>query len=337
MCSTFTSWPSALNLLAHSLFFLSPTHPAPLSHPTNTNTENRKLLQSDYLGYRSRFNVEAPQATRFAVGAATGASGPAEFRERTSLTGPNPPSAAFGVNPTGGFAEYKDTTRFDATLPRYSGVFRASQANTWAADLSAGTRLLPDFQSSTKIHPTMPLTFPVFSLGGSILPTPTYQAVINPPRGVLGAPAPAPKAKGGAGGKDGAPEGKEGGGGDDKDGGRRWVVLFPRSPRVMLLQAPSFACCDVGWLLGHGGSHACVVVDSTHAVGLQHYTPLHVLALCAACSHSLPPPSCVGSHTVAICPFPHSPSTHPPTTHQASAELWSSAHIHSEGPKRTSL
>jgi hypothetical protein len=171
-------------------------------------TGKRELLQSNYLGYRQRFNVEAPQASRWNAGFAVGASGPAELRDRTQFTSQTPPSAAFGVNPMGGFAEWKDTARYDATLPRYSAVGRASQANTWAADLSAGTKIIPDLQSSAKIHPTVPLTFPVFGFGGTVLPTPTYRAVVNPAEGVLGAPAPAPAPKEGG---DGGPAPKKAG------------------------------------------------------------------------------------------------------------------------------
>jgi hypothetical protein len=189
------------------LLFLSPET---LIH----TPEKRQLLQSNYLGLRQRFNVEAPQAARWNAGFATAASGPAELRDRTAFTGPSPPSAAFGVNPMGGFAEWKDTARYDATLPRYSAVGRASQANTWAADLSAGTKIIPDLQSGTKIHPTVPLTFPVFGFGGTLLPTPTYRAVVNPAEGVLGAPAPAPAPKEGA-------EGAKAGGPAPKKAGRR--------------------------------------------------------------------------------------------------------------------
>jgi len=195
---------------------------------------NRKLLQSNYLGYRTRFNVEAPQASRWGAGFSTGASGPATFNDRLSFTSLSPPSAAFGVNPTGGFAEWKDTTRYDATLPRYSAVGRASQANTWAADLAAGTKLIPDVTGSAKIRPSIPLTFPVFNFGGGILPTPTSQTVINPAMGVLGAP-PKPKPKGKDGDKGG--DDKEGGG-DDKGDRRRRLLNFGRD-EILTARAPS--------------------------------------------------------------------------------------------------
>jgi len=203
---------------------------------------DRKLLQSNYLGYRTRFNVEAPQASRWGAGFSTGASGPATYNDRVAFTGPSPPSAAFGVNPTGGFAEWKDTARFDATLPRYSAVGRASQANTWAADLSAGTKIIPDIQESAKIRPSMPLTFPVFNFGGTALPTPTYQTVINPPRGVLGAPNPKPKGKDGGAKDGGAKEGgaKEGGGDDAKGGDdRRRRLLNWGREEILTARAPS--------------------------------------------------------------------------------------------------
>lgn len=149
------------------------------------------MLQDNF-GYRGRFSVEAPEASRWSVGTSTGASGPATYSDKITYTGPTPDSVAVGVNPTGGFAEYKDTARVDATLPRYSAVARASMANTVAADVSLGTKILPEVQRSTKIRPTVPLTFPVFSAGGKILPEPQGQMVINPR-----APPPAPKAKAG--------------------------------------------------------------------------------------------------------------------------------------------
>lgn len=186
---------------------------------------DRKLLQSNYLGYVTRTTIDSPQDSRFGVGFATSASGPAQFSDKVTYTGPNPPSAAFAVNPTGGFAEYKDTTRFDYVLPRYSGVGRASTANTWAADLSAGGRILPDIQSSTKIRPTMPLTFPVFNFGGSVLPTYQESTVINPRSELVSGvvpPPPAPKGKEGgakAGGKAGAKAGAKAGGDDGGDKG----------------------------------------------------------------------------------------------------------------------
>jgi hypothetical protein len=96
--------------------------------------------------------------------------------------GPDPPSAAFGVNPAGGYATVTEDVKADLNgPPQVKITAKASLANTVAGSFRAGTnRLIPYPETSTYVRPTIPLTFPVFSFGGKILPEPKTTVLINP-------------------------------------------------------------------------------------------------------------------------------------------------------------